>query len=63
MTITHAGHTMPSLQGLRIALLISAGVAALAAVIALTLPAAVDAAVEDWSPEELELSGDPLLKG
>ncbi|AKK28904.1 MFS transporter [Mycobacterium sp. EPa45] len=63
MTITYAGHTMPSLQGLRIALLVSAGVAALAAVIALTLPAAGDGAVEDWSPEEFELSGDPLVKG
>ncbi|KAA0102999.1 MFS transporter [Mycolicibacterium sp. P1-5] len=63
MTINYAGHAMPSLQGLRIALLVSAGIAALAAVIAMTLPAAVDAAVEDWSPEELELSGDPLIKG
>ena len=59
MTISYAGHVMPSLQGLRIALLISAGVAALAAVIALTLPAAVDAA-EEWSPEQLELEGDPV---
>ncbi|MCV7217104.1 MFS transporter [Mycobacterium crocinum] len=63
MTVTYAGHTVPSLQGLRIALLISAGVAALAAVIALTLPAAVDTAAEDWSPEELALSDDPLIKG
>ncbi|WP_396927894.1 MFS transporter [Mycolicibacterium sp.] len=63
MTVTYAGHTVPSLQGLRIALLISAGVAALAAVIALTLPAAVDTAADDWSPEELALSDDPLIKG
>ncbi len=63
MTVTYAGHTVPSLQGLRVALLISAGVAALAAVIALTLPAAVDTAAEDWSPEELALSDDPLIKG
>jgi MFS family permease len=60
MTITYAGHVMPSLQGLRIALLISAGVAALAAVIALTIPAPDAAAAEDWSPEELELEGDPV---
>ena len=63
MTVTYAGHTVPSLQGLRVALLISAGVAALAAVIALRLPAAVDTAAEDWSPEELALSDDPLIKG
>ena len=63
MTVTYAGHTVPSLQGLRVALLVSAGVAALAAVIALTLPAAVDTAAEDWSPEELALSDDPLIKG
>jgi MFS family permease len=59
-TITYAGHVMPSLQGLRIALLIAAGVAALAAVIALTLPTPVAVADEDWSPEELELEGDPV---
>ena len=63
MTVTYAGHTVPSLQGLRVALLISAGVGALAAVIALRLPAAVDTAAEDWSPEELALSDDPLIKG
>jgi hypothetical protein len=60
MTITYAGHVMPSLQGLRIALLISAGIAALAAVVALTLPTPDAAAVEDWSPEELELEADPV---
>ncbi|BBY59893.1 MFS transporter [Mycolicibacterium sarraceniae] len=60
MTITYAGHVMPSLQGLRIALLISAGVAALAAVIAMTLPAADAAAIEEWSSEELELEADPV---
>jgi hypothetical protein len=53
---------VPSLQGLRIALLIAAGVAGLAAVIALTLPSAGNAA-EDWSPEELELEDDPLIRG
>jgi MFS family permease len=63
MTITYAGHTMPSLQGLRIALLISAGVAALAAVVAITIPAADAAAAEDWSPEELDLEDDPLIRG
>lgn len=63
MTITYAGHAVPSLQGLRIALLVSAGVAALAAVIAMTLPAAADAAAEDWSSEDFELSDDPLIKG
>jgi MFS family permease len=63
MTITYAGHTMPSLPGLRIALLIAAGVAALAAVIALTIPTGADAAVEEWSPDELELEGDPLIRG
>ncbi|EHB44355.1 major facilitator superfamily MFS_1 [Mycolicibacterium rhodesiae JS60] len=62
MTITHAGHAVPSLQGLRIALLIAAGVAALAAVVALTIPAGAEAA-EEWSPEELELSDDPLVRG
>ena len=60
MTITYAGHAVPSLQGLRIALLIAAGVAALAAVIALTLPTGIVGATEDWSPEELELEGDPV---
>ncbi|MBB3750532.1 MFS family permease [Mycolicibacterium sp. BK634] len=62
MTISYAGHTMPSLQGLRIALLISAGVAALAAVVAVTIPTAADA-VEEWSPDELELEDDPLIRG
>ncbi|MBB3602747.1 MFS family permease [Mycolicibacterium sp. BK556] len=62
MTISYAGHTMPSLQGLRIALLISAGVAALAAVVAVTIPTAAGAA-EEWSPEELELEDDPLIRG
>jgi MFS family permease len=60
MTVNYAGHAVPSLQGLRIALLVAAGVAALAAVIALTLPAPVDAVAEDWSPDELELEGDPV---
>ncbi|NTY63906.1 MFS transporter [Mycolicibacterium sphagni] len=60
MTITYAGHVMPSLQGLRIALLIAAGIAALAAVIALTIPTGTAGADEDWSPEELELEGDPV---
>jgi MFS family permease len=60
MTITYAGHVMPSLQGLRIALLISAGVAALAAVVAVTIPTGTVGAAEDWSPEELELEGDPV---
>jgi MFS family permease len=60
MTVDYAGHAVPSLQGLRIALLVAAGVAALAAVIALTLPAPVDAVAEDWSPDELELEGDPV---
>jgi MFS family permease len=63
MTITYGGHVVPSLQGLRIALLIAAGIAALAAVTALTLPAYVAADVDDWSPEEFELSDDPLIKG
>lgn len=60
MTITYAGHVMPSLHGLRIALLIAAGVAALAAVIALTLPAPAKATVPEWSAEELELEADPV---
>ena len=59
MTVTYAGHVMPSLHGLRIALLISAGVAALAAVVALTLPTPAAAAAEEWS-DELELEGDPV---
>jgi predicted MFS family arabinose efflux permease len=62
-TIVYAGHAVPSLQGLRIALLISAGVAALAAVIAMTLPTAVDAAVAEWTPDEFELEDDPLIRG
>ncbi|BBY62363.1 MFS transporter [Mycolicibacterium helvum] len=60
MTISLAGHAVPSLAGFRVALLIAAGAAALAAVIALTLPAPAAAAAEDWSPEELELEGDPV---
>ena len=60
MTISVAGHVVPSLAGFRVALLVAAGAAALAAVIVLTLPAPADAAAEDWSPEELELEGDPV---
>lgn len=60
MTITYGGHAVPSLAGLRTAVLIAAGVAALAAVIALTIPTGADAAPEGWSPEELELEGDPV---
>jgi MFS family permease len=60
MSISFAGHVVPSLAGFRIALLIAAGAAALAAAIVLTLPAPADATVEDWSPEELELEGDPV---
>jgi MFS family permease len=63
MTISFAGHIVPSLAGFRIALLVAAGAAALAAVIALTLPAPAVDAVGDWSPEELELSEDPLIRG
>jgi MFS family permease len=66
MTITYAGHTIPSLQGLRTALLIAAGVAALAAVIAMTIPGGAepdaDSPVSDW-PDESELTGDPLVRG
>jgi MFS family permease len=60
MTISVAGHVVPSLAGFRVALLVAAGAAALAAVIVLTLPAPADAPAEDWSPEELELEGDPV---
>ncbi|MCX2938084.1 MFS transporter [Mycobacterium pinniadriaticum] len=60
MTISFAGHLVPSLTGFRVALLVAAGAAALAAVIAMTLPTPAAAAVEDWSPEELELEGDPI---
>jgi MFS family permease len=60
MSISFAGHVVPSLAGFRIALLIAAGAAALAAAIVLTLPAPADATVEDWSPDELELEGDPV---
>ena len=66
MTITYAGHTMPSLQGLRTALLIAAGVAALAAVVSMTIPAAApeaDADSSDRPSEEAELTGDPLVRG
>ena len=66
MTITYAGHTMPSLQGLRTALLIAAGVAALAAVVSMTIPAAApeaDADSSDRPAEETELTGDPLVRG
>ncbi|WP_319436914.1 MFS transporter [Mycobacterium sp. RTGN5] len=63
MSISFAGHVVPSLAGFRVALLIAAGAAALAAAIVLTLPAAADAAVEDWSPDELELEDDPLIRG
>ncbi len=42
MTITYAGHTMPSLAGLRTALLIAAGVAGLAALVAMTIPTVTD---------------------
>ena len=58
MTISIAGHLVPSLAGFRVALFVAAGAAALAAVIALTIPAA--AAASDWAPEELELEGDPV---
>ena len=60
MTISFAGHMVPSLAGFRVALLAAAGAAALAAVIALTLPTPAGATVPDWSPEELELEGDPV---
>ncbi|MFN8044415.1 MAG: MFS transporter, partial [Mycobacterium sp.] len=64
MTITYGGHTMPSLHGLRTALLIAAGVAAVAAVIAMTIPGTdqpdADSAVVDWPSEEPELAGDPI---
>jgi MFS family permease len=60
MSISFAGHVVPSLAGFRVALLVAAGAAALAAVIVLTLPAPADATVEDWSPDELELEGDPV---
>lgn len=63
MTITYAGHVVPSLHGLRTALLIAAGVAALAAAVAMTIPTRADTAVAGWSPDELELSDDPLIKG
>jgi MFS family permease len=62
MSISFAGHVVPSLAGFRVALLIAAGAAALAAVIVLTLPAQA-ATAEDWSPEELELEDDPLIRG
>jgi MFS family permease len=63
MTVSFAGHVVPSLAGFRVALLVAAGAAALAAAIVLTLPAPADAAVEDWSPDELELEDDPLIRG
>ncbi len=46
MTITYAGHAMPSLAGLRTALLIAAAVAGVAAVVAMTIPTATEADVE-----------------
>ncbi len=64
MTITYGGHTMPSLHGLRTALLIAAGVAAVAAVIAMTIPGTdqpdADSAAADWPSEEPELAGDRI---
>ncbi len=67
MTISYAGHTVPSLHGLRTALLIAAGVAALAAVIAMTIPAAADldddVAADDWPADEAELTDGPLVRG
>ncbi|GAY17918.1 MFS transporter [Mycobacterium sp. shizuoka-1] len=67
MTISYGGHTVPSLQGLQTALLIAAGVAALAAVVSLTIPTAAapeaDADSSDWPSEEAELTGDPLVRG
>ncbi|WP_431236919.1 MFS transporter [Mycolicibacterium aichiense] len=63
MTITYAGHVVPSLHGLRTALLIAAGVAALAAVVALTIPTRAETVVAEWSADEIELSDDPLIKG
>ena len=63
MTISYAGHAVPSLHGLRTALLIAAGVAALAAVVAMTIPTSPDAAAEECSPEEFELDDDPLIRG
>lgn len=41
-TITYAGHAIPSLPGLRTALLIAAAVAGLAALIAMTIPTATE---------------------
>lgn len=66
MTIAYGGHTMPSLNGLRAALLIAAAVAALAAVIAMTIPRTDEpdeSALSDWPAEEAELAGDPLIRG
>jgi MFS family permease len=67
MTISYGGHTMPSLHGLRTALLIAAGVAALAAVVAMTIPSDPDldagTSADDWPAEEAELVGDPLVRG
>jgi MFS family permease len=63
MTISFAGHVVPSLAGFRVALLVAAAAAALAAMIALTLPAPPGTAVADWSQEELELEDDPLIRG
>ena len=67
MTISYGGHTVPSLHGLRTALLISAGVAALAAVIALTIPGTdqpdAGEAEAEWVPRDDEITEGPLVRG
>ncbi len=63
MTMSFAGHQVPSLDGFRVAVLVAAGAAALSVVIALTIPTpAAAAAVADWSPEDVELDED-LIRG
>ncbi|WP_236147387.1 MFS transporter [Mycolicibacterium sp. CH28] len=65
MTMSFAGHQVPSLDGFRIAVLVAAGAAALGVVIALTIPTLAAAAVTERSPadEDAELDRAPLVRG
>ena len=56
MTMSFAGHDVPTLAGLRVAMLVAAGAAALAAILALLIPV-VDpqAASSDPQPDDVEL--------
>lgn len=59
MTITFAGEQLPSLAGFRTALLVAAGVAAIAAAVALMIPAAATAPVRE--PAEWLENRDDVL--